>query len=382
MARIAHLWQATYPWEVRVGKVNRSLVKLGHEPVTFARRAGPPGEVAEAVVEVHGLPVPFNFRWPNTLARLHAESPFSAIIVRDLPLAWAGLRFARRHGVPCILDMAEHYPAAMRMWEKYASGIASLAVRQLRLPDRYERAVVPRFDQVWVVCQEMADRLVREFRLDPNSIVLVGNTPEAAHATVPRVKPVGATFAYLGIWCEDRRLDVVLRGFDMLAARVPTARLELHGGGESEARLRQIHGTLRHADRIELRGRFAPNDYWTIMTQIDYGIVSLSDSEFTRHTIANKFFDYPAAAVPMLYTELPPLTRVANQMHCGVGFAPEQPESFARAAESLLSADYGALSASGLASIQSDFLWEHDERRLAAGLATLGVRMGAGLAGA
>jgi hypothetical protein len=100
--RVLYVWDADYPWDVRVEKICAALANAGHEVHIVARnRAGkverevlPEGTVhrmprwpwAGRFDAALGFPAFFNPRWASLLDRtIRAVRP-DVVIARDLPL--------------------------------------------------------------------------------------------------------------------------------------------------------------------------------------------------------------------------------------------------------------------------------------------------------
>jgi glycosyltransferase involved in cell wall biosynthesis len=378
-SRILHIWQSNYPWEVRVGKINRSLMAAGFDVRVVARRGE--GEPASAEVDsvsisrvgTPGLPllstpVPGNPLWRRGIDRALVEFDPDAVLVRDLPLALTAGKLARKRRKPVFFDMAEHYPAAMRSWRKYSSNVVfKTLVHDWRLPDRIEARTIPLMDGILVVCEEHKERLLREYSYPPERICVVRNTPETeAWAGVPKgsARRSPCHFGYHGVLNEGREFEVVLKGFDLACARDPELRLLVAGGGESEASLRALAGRLASRDKIDFVGRYAPEELTALYSRPDFGVVSLRSNAFTQNTLANKLFDYAALGKPFIYPDLKPLRRVMARMNCGAAFEPGSPESAARAIAELRRADYGRLSRNGLEAVSREFNWGVDSARM------------------
>jgi glycosyltransferase involved in cell wall biosynthesis len=389
--RLLHVWQSHYPWEVRVGKINRALRAAGCEVTVVARR-GPGEPETEAVDSVVirrvgparfpllSTPLPGNPFWSRGIEGAIREVQPDAILVRDIPLALTAGRLGRRHAKPVFLDMAEHYPEAMRCWQKYSSGFRRKLVHDWRLPDRIEAAALPLMEGILVVCEEQKDRLVREYSYPAERICVVLNTPEREAWTnvrkgTSRRKPF--LFGYHGVLNEGRELEVVLKGFDRACAAEPDLRLLIAGGGESEGSLRAFAEGLASRDKIEFTGRFAPERLLELYSRVDFGVLSLRANTFTRNTLANKLFDYAALGKPFIYPGLGPLERVMSRMRCGVAFEPGSAESAAAAFREVRRADYEALSRRGLESIDREFNWTADSSRMLEFLTRRGRARGA-----
>ncbi|MGN6313513.1 MAG: glycosyltransferase [Rhodanobacteraceae bacterium] len=379
--RVLYVWQDRYPWDIRVEKICAALQRHGCEVEIVARRGADEPERAECNgIAVHrvgpqrpraaSLPLPGNPLWRRGLgARVRAFQP-DLLIARDIAVSTFAAHAARRARIPWVMDMAEHYPEAMRSWKKYRSNpLLRALVGPLRVPDRIERHVVRRADGILPVCEEMKDRLNREFGFPVECIQPVLNTPERsrfAHIPARERKPGKLCFGYHGFVADDRDLQTLLRGFDIAASRHPEIRLEIAGDGESMPELSALRERLAHRHRISLRGPFARSEVDSLYGQIDFGVVSWADNTFTQTTIANKFFDYAACGRPFIFTATAPMVRLMREMRCGIPYRGGDSHDCARAILELAAADYDTMAANGRRAIQEHFNWENDSGRMLA----------------
>jgi len=377
--RVLYVRQAPYPWDVRVEKICTALQRHGCEVEILARRGADEPRHADCNgISVHrvgpqrpraaSLPLPGNPFWQRALrARMRAFRP-DLLIARDIPVALFTARAARAARIPWVLDMAEHYPEAMRSWKKYRGNpLLRAMVGPLRVPDRIERRAVREADGILPVCEEMKQRLQREFDFPPEGIVPVLNTPERARfARVPEREcdPGRLTFGYHGILAEDRDLNTLLRGFDLAASRHPDIHLEIHGDGESMPALRELRDRLHNRNRIQLRGPYAHHQLESLYADVDFGVVSLAVNAFTQVTLPNKLFDYAACGRPFIFTATEPSLRLMREMRCGIPCRNGDPADIARAILEITQADYATLAANGRRAVQRTFNWEADSARM------------------
>src|SRR5512147_419406 len=121
--RVVYLWDADYPWDVRVEKICATLASAGHDVHIVARNRArrplierlpegtvhrmPPWRWAGRRLDAAlGFPAFFSPRWTGLLDRTVRRVRPDVIIARDLPLAPAAIGVALRHGIPVVLDMA------------------------------------------------------------------------------------------------------------------------------------------------------------------------------------------------------------------------------------------------------------------------------------
>ena len=134
--KILFIWDGDYPWDIRVEKVTNALMEDGRHTVHLVARniaRQRRYEVREGL-HIHRLPSlprflgrlnnPFTFPaffspvWLWEIFRQARAHKFQLIIIRDLPLAPAGIFVGKLLGIPTILDMAECYPEMLKnIWK-------------------------------------------------------------------------------------------------------------------------------------------------------------------------------------------------------------------------------------------------------------------------
>ncbi|MBS1986271.1 MAG: glycosyltransferase [Bdellovibrionales bacterium] len=372
MSRVLIVWQGPHPGDVRIEKFSRTFVRAGMEVIVLCRAKGE--ELAreqagsETILRVgHGLPaalsapIPLNPLWRRAMVAAIKEFSPGLILVRDIPLAGLAARIAHRHGLKCVMDVAEHYPESMRSWKKYStSWLSRKLVHEWRVPDHVERDAVKHVDAFVTVCQESSVRLYRDFGIPLANCSIVGNTPETAALLPPKPRGARRVFGYHGILCADRNLDTLLAGFDLAAEEFPDIELLLCGGGELEAPLREQAAKCRHARRIRFTGRYRLDELEGLYAQCDFGIVSVEINAATQVTLPNKLFDYAARGIPVVVVGTDPIRRVMQELQSGVVCGKPSRESWATAMRKLLQSDIERFAQAGVDAVRSRYNWEHD----------------------
>ena len=198
--RILYVWQASYPWDVRVQKICRSLDEAGFSVEILARRGvGEPPNASDGAIGIARvgspspspasralwLPVPGNPIWSRAIRTRIRDFRPDLVIARDIPLALPVAAACGSWQIPWVIDMAEHYPVAMRTWKKYqANPIARLAINVLRMPDRVEKRAVRLSDGVITVIEAEKGEVNPGLRLRPR-----GYRPCPEYARDPTAAP-------------------------------------------------------------------------------------------------------------------------------------------------------------------------------------------------
>jgi len=377
MTKILYVWQAAYPWDVRAEKICQELRVRGCDVTLLARWK--PGQAAEEMLEGirivrtgHGLPhaaslpIPINPVWRRAIRELVQTWNPDVVIAREILLAEPAARACRRRGIPMIIDMAEHYPATMRTWDKYRDGwIPRLLVFHARVPDLVERRSVSRADGVISVCDEQNDRLHRQFGYPRNRMAVVHNTLESN--TFDKVRK-GCTvpprvFAHHGYITSQRGLGNLVRGFALAARQEPEIELVLAGSGDT-SKLSEMARDLRVADRIKLTGPYSHAELVDLYSQADVGMLAYPIDDSWSHTLPNKLFDYLACGKPVIVSPIPSFRRVVEDAKAGVVLAGQSPQDIADGILRMCRVDPEPMVQGGQAAARSRYNWESDAQEL------------------
>ena len=381
--RILYVWDADYPWDVRLEKICRALRGAGHDVHIAARNrnSAPQHEqLPEGVVHrmpvwprmrrldrTLGFPAFFNPRWIKHLSRTAALVRPDVIIARDLPLCPTAIHVGRRIGVPVIHDMAEHYPAMIR--EIYAVGRQrplDYLVRNPAAVAAVEKYCIRNSDRILVVIEEMRERLI-SMGVPDSRIDLVSNTPSIERVGAPPApRPTNdrpLRLVYLGIMEIPRGIGDLVSAAALRRQAGAPIQVDLVGTGrdaelfQQQARSLGVFGTDVH-----FHGHVCSHEEaLRIVTDADIGILPHRRCEHWDHTIPNKLFDYMAAGLPVLTSDARPFARIVREARCGEVFTSNDPADLARAIGRLSSSSnrchYGA---NGRGAILDRYNWERD----------------------
>lgn len=187
-----------------------------------------------------------------------------------------------------------------------------------------ERVGLPRCAAVITVSDGIADRLQELYELAETPAV-VRNVPDVPEAPPT---PDGRLRAALGIGdaplvlhqgsaAANRGVDVLIRAL----AEVPAAHLVLLGPADSEwPPLREVAQAAGVVDRVHVLPPVPVDELLAWTADADVGVSLLQDTcENHRLALPNKVFEYVAAGVPVVVSDLPELRRLVCPR--GVGWA-------------------------------------------------------------
>jgi glycosyltransferase involved in cell wall biosynthesis len=383
--RVVYLWDADYPWDVRTEKICATLTSAGHDVHIVARNRArralierrPEGTVhrmrpwplAGRRLDVAlGFPAFFNPRWTATLARALRSVRPDVLIARDLPLAPTAITIARRYGIPVVLDMAENYPAMMRMiFDEHVQKPVDYLVRNPAAVAAVERYAIRRVDRVMVVIEEMEERL-RALGVAADRIHLVSNTPPASRAaasSVRRTRRANAelSLVYLGLLEMSRGIMEMVDAAAILRDRGRPVRVTIVGSGRDRERFVERASALGLASDLVSFPGFVPRhaDALEIVASADVGVLPHRTNELWNTTIPNKLFDYMAAGLPVLTSDALPFARIVREADAGVVFESGSAGALADAVEQFADADVRArYGTNGRRAIREEYNWERD----------------------
>lgn len=371
MARILLVLNVGYPREVRAEKFVKSLRSGGHEVYVLSRY--PRGEKTSDCMYLEDSPtfltegIPHNPAYTGAIRAAVEQWKPDLIIAREMLIVASTYKISKKNDIPLLIDMAEPYPEAMRVWKKYNKNpFLRFAVHTVRLPDYVEKDAVKKADGIFVVCEESRGRLKKLYPLFGNNIEIVRNTPvaEEFREVIKGTHEKPSVFGYHGFLTNDRGLDIFIKGFELAHKKYSFIRLIIAGGGVEEQNLRTLASQTTAKNAIQFTGEYHGNELPHMYSEIDFGITPYRVNEFINNTISNKNFDYLLCGKPMLTSQAQPLQRLIEETGAGITVNCEEAESVAKGIERLLNSDCKTMSEKGMSIAQSKYLWKYDEERL------------------
>jgi glycosyltransferase involved in cell wall biosynthesis len=364
--RIAMLLHKSVEHDSRVRREARALSGAGYEVTVLhlPRRRGrldggldgfealsvtPPAWVRERLPSAAYRAV-FLLSFLRALRRLRPD----AVHAHDAPMllpGWAGARLCR---ATLVYDSHE-----------YASGVAYRDRLWALLVSALERLLLPRCDAVLTVSEGIAERLQERYRLAKRPAV-VRNLPDPAEedrdfaaddlrpslgldATTPLVLHLGAV-------APDRGCETLVRAMTGL----PEAHLLFLGADDAgfASRLRDLARREGLEERVHLRRSVPTAQIRAHTRQASVGVTLLEDTcENHRLALPNKLFEYLAAEVPVVASDLPEMRRALAGLPGASLVDAADPAALAAGLRAALEADPPG---------PSPFQWSEDAARLQA----------------
>ncbi|MBD3237965.1 MAG: glycosyltransferase [Candidatus Eisenbacteria bacterium] len=385
--RIGMLLDKPFPHDPRVANEARSLIDAGHEVFLFclAPRPAAPRETRDRLEIVRYsigerfwrkasaliLTVPayrlwFRHRLPGFLRSYGIE----ALHVHDLPLVGEGLRAARGAGIPCIADLHENYPAAVRLYDWARRFPGRWLVHPQRW-DAYERAVLPKVDRIVVVIEEARARLLAQGLPDDRIVVVENTVPVDEFERLPRdaalIRRLREHFSvtYVGKFDRHRGLETAVDAARIARRAMPELLLVLVGTGATEpALVRRVRDhDLR--DVVAFEGWQPFDRFASYVEGSALGLIPHLKSPHTDTTIPHKLFHFMLLARAVVATDCAPIARILRRTGAGRIYRSGDPEALAQVWLELRDQSRREdLGAAGREAVLSRYRWDVSARRL------------------
>ena len=268
----------------------------------------------------------------------------------------------KRLGRTVVYDCIEDYPAYMRQKAWIPARLrpwAALAV------ERIERLVTPRLDAAITADEGTAARLAGYGA----SVTVVHNFPRRDEfAPAPADAPRPYDVVYHGS-LPAHQLEALTGIASSLARRLPTARWTIVGEPDGRGGRAEFAAALARAgldERVELRARIPFPEVPGLLAGARTGVVPLPDLPKFRTNVPMKLFEYMAAGVPAVASDLPPARRLLGGTGAAMLVPPGDHAAFAAALGDLLRHPGWAaeLARRGREAVRDRFHWEGEEERL------------------
>jgi glycosyltransferase involved in cell wall biosynthesis len=300
------------------------------------------------------------------LAGLAAALPFEmarrrpdVVFARDLRTA--RLAAGPAHAIGARLAFEVHGLPSYEV--AHGAGRANLPASQVARLRTLESEVFARADRIVTITECARQILLDEYGVPPERAHTVADgttvrtSSGAMHCARTEVSPVGAqciaptdttptgpgaspSIFYVGQLYPWKGAGLVVD----LAARVPEARVVIVGGQTNWtqddpdiAALGERARRLGVHQRVELRGHVPYDRVPDVLAQASVALLPLPDEPVARlFTSPLKLFDYMAAGVPIVASDLPALREVLRHEENALLARPDDPDSFAASVRRIL----------------------------------------------
>lgn len=231
----------------------------------------------------------------------------------DWNTMWSGLAIKLLCGARLVYDSHELWPDRNGRWEWRPWLLASEAI--------FVRAA----DEVITASPGYADALARRHRIPRPTVIR--NIPEGTPVRLPAPQ-TSAVVIYVGGLMPGRGLE---QAIDALAL-APAVHLRAVGPGPAAYRAHLLRRAMAAGvgDRLELAPAVAPSALPATLAQASAGLCLIQPvCRSYELTLPNKLFEYAAAGLPILASDLPVIGPLVRAAGLGEVVCPTDPQAIA-----------------------------------------------------
>lgn len=349
---------APYPADMRVKKETDALIKAGFNIHLLCLRRKNEAYEAEVdrikITRIDGgknnyelagwdAVMSVTFKHPVFIRAMKIwidKNSIKVVHVHDLPLAGSALALRKKLSLKVVVDLHENYPEALRTWFEWKKGfLVKLKNKLFMNPDRWtthERTAVIRSDYVIAVVDEMKQRLVQKYNVDPRKIIVISNTEEKSFLnqeidpSVYKSFPLKFRIVYSGGIGPHRGVDTAIEAMQYLKA-YDDIELIIIGSGSNDVldHLNSLCKKLDVSHHVHFLGHQSFAKFYSFMHLADVNIIPHKSNQHTDNTIPHKLFQSMMSGRPLLVSSSDPLRRLVNSTSSGLVFEANNPQDFA-----------------------------------------------------
>lgn len=368
--KIFYIWKSAYPWDVRIEKICTALVEFGYETYIICLWDGEEKQEEKInginIIRIgfkesskKYLPIPFNPNWTKLIEKYVKSIKPDLIINREIILADISGKLAKKFKIPIIMDMAENYPAAMKLWKKYSDSFTKkLIYHHLEIPKWLEKTSLNYMDGIIVVCDENGERIKNEYNYKKD-LVTIYNSPSKSQFNFKRFdsEKKYINVSYHGYINAERNLDKVLN----VGKNFKNIKFNIWGSGFLLEELKSKFHTYKN---ITFYGEYDWKDLNSIIKETDIGILPYSLNDHIHNTLSNKMFDYMACGIPVLTSKAKSMMNFIDKYNIGYYFDFEEESQIENTFNNIEKLDWAEKGRKGYEAFEKEFNWENDKAKL------------------
>ena len=220
-----------------------------------------------------------------------------------------------------------------------------------------ERRCMPGVDLALTVSDGVAEKYFERYG---KLFTVVRNVPLTCHVnTATSEKNI---IIYQGAINVGRGLELLIDAMQL----IPNAELWIAGTGGLDATIAKQAKPVVDSGRVKLLGRVSPDKLRLITAQASVGVSLEEDMGLSyRYCLPNKLFDYIAAGIPVVVSDLPEMRKLVEHYQVGVVLEERTPAQLASTInEMLLNCGQKEQWQQNLKVAATDLCWEKEQEKL------------------
>jgi glycosyltransferase involved in cell wall biosynthesis len=262
---------------------------------------------------------------------------------------------------PVIYDVHESFPDAVLLRDWIPRRLRKVISMLLGF---YEKLLSSKIDYVIAADPSIA----QYFFTRAHKVTVLYNYPVPEYFPEYSKGPFEPVLVHAGSLSEDRGMSTLIKAMKLLAKRIPTIKLIIVGSIDSPAGQHFLKQAIleKIEDNVLFTGRVDHKMVPSILTGAEIGLSLLEDVPKYHKNIPQKVFEYLAAGLPVVATDLPPLQSYANEIRAIRLVQPGNAEEVAAAVEELLNnPDISRrLGREGRNLVLQKYSWDHEVQKL------------------
>lgn len=269
----------------------------------------------------------------------HRKDQDTIVFLRDKKLARLLMHFRYFFKIPCIFEShAVSYLVRQDKYdrEKTQTKLTDWFRNKLKIWKTYrlERFIYQNANGI--ICTTFgSEKVIHEkFSISAPTKIIYNATATVAKNRRYNCKDI----LYLGQLYPQKGADVLIEALQYL----PRRKLIIIGGNKEDdiARIRSLCERFGVKERVMINGYIEPTEISKYLDQTGVGVIPILDLLETRlFTSPLKLFDYMAAKIPIVASNLPSIRAVLTDGETGILVEPNNPKKLAHAIESILCDD-------------------------------------------
>jgi glycosyltransferase involved in cell wall biosynthesis len=317
MARVCIISHSHYPYDARIARQARALVKTGHEvDILCLRYEKQPLHERRDGISVYRLPfgrlrggklryffefLTFQLATTVLAGALHLRRRYSVVETTSVPdwLVFAAI-VPKLLGSRVLLDLHECMPEYGAT--KYRVPLESRTVRVLTL---LERVSIRFADFVTTCTEQMRERFIERGAPADKVAVVLNSFDEERFPPEPYLSEAAAPTETFTLICHgtiepNYGLDIIVRAIALLRDRIPGLRLDVWGDGTHRPAVQALVTELGLEDHVRFSGWVTMDALMPHLATADAGVVAVRRDAFRDVTLCTKMFDLVSLRKPVI----------------------------------------------------------------------------------
>lgn len=290
--------------------------------------------------------------YPEFMIKLYSEinkraDKNSVLLSNDLETIIPNYKISTKLGIPLVFDSHEMFSEMPAVQGKLSQKVWRWV----------ERNYFPKLGNMMTASDSYADWFVQQYQI--NRPVVVRNLPKKQN-----LQQIGSqekkVILYQGWLNYSRGIDKAI----MAMQYIDDAVLKIAGGGSMEHEFRAIAEKYEVLDKVQFLGKLHPKELREITPKADVGL-SIEENKGLSYyySLPNKISDYIQAKVPVVVSNFPELSKIANGYHVGETIEHHDPKHLADKINLVLNKGKFHYK-NNLDKAAEELCWEHEEQKI------------------